>query len=135
MGATHLGLMRNVLKREGTWWVRINVPADLQPVWGKTAEWRSLKTADELDAITRAPPIIREIKERIAELRRRDSPAAPSPPSLHVQLTPTAAKKLIERWHERTIQEALVRAYNGELDDLVSAGEATRAKLLEGLGV
>jgi hypothetical protein len=60
-----MALMRHLLKRDGVWWVRINIPNDLQAEWGKTAEWRSLRTSDDLEAIQHGPAIIAEIKSRI----------------------------------------------------------------------
>ncbi len=117
-----MGLMRNVFQRDGTWWVRINVPADLQAAWGKTAEWRSLQTSDELEAIASAPPVIKEIKEKIRALRAGGAmapeAAKPSASSTPARLTPDQAHKRIKAWRDAQFDEGLLQAYNGELQPL-----------------
>jgi len=110
-------LMRHVLKRDGIWWVRINIPADLQAEWGKTAEWRSLKTSNDLEAMKAAPAIIAEIKGRIAAMRLGNQPALTpqTAVSAPIRLTPEHAIGLIERWRNNQLEAAYVSAYNGEL--------------------
>jgi integrase len=128
-------LMRHVLKRDGIWWVRINIPADLQAEWGKTAEWRSLKTSDDLEAMQAAPAIIAEIKGRIAAMRLGNLPA-PTPQTAviaPIRLTPEQAISLIERWRNNQLEAAYVQAYNGELAPLDGDERALRSERMYAL--
>ena len=122
-------LMRHVLKRDGIWWVRINIPADLQAEWGKTAEWRSLKTSDDLEAMKAAPAIIAEIKGRIAAMRlgRQGAPAPQAVTNAPIRLTPEQAISMIERWRNTELEAAYVQAYNGELHPLDGDERALRS--------
>ena len=128
-------LMRHVLKRDGIWWVRINIPADLQAKWGKTEEWRSLKTSDDLEAMQAAPTIIAEIKGRIAAMRLGGQ-TVPAPQAAVVEpirLTPERAISLIERWRNTQLEAAYVQAYNGELAPIDGDERALRSERMYAL--
>jgi len=59
----------NIVLRKGTYYVRVQVPADVQSVLGKREFWESLKTSNFHDAKKAAPPIIAKFKREIAAAR------------------------------------------------------------------
>ena len=59
--------------RAGRYHLRINVPADLRSIIGKTAIRRTLRTGDKREAKRRSEPLIKEIKAYFADLRASKS--------------------------------------------------------------
>lgn len=59
--------------RAGRYHLRINVPADLQSIIGKTAIRRTLRTGDKREAKRRAEPLVKEMKAYFADLRANKS--------------------------------------------------------------
>lgn len=62
--------MANYLVKTGrTWSVKVAIPEDVQPAFGKRAFKQSLKTSDKAVANVRAAPLIARFKDEIAEAR------------------------------------------------------------------
>ena len=71
--------MANYLIRQGnTWSVKVPIPVDLQPVFGKKAFKQALKTSDKSEAIIRSGPPIADFKAKIETARRDPSDALKS---------------------------------------------------------
>lgn len=66
-------LASNIARRVGSasYYARLGVPKDLQPVMGKKELWKSLDTKNAREAKVRAPEVLAEWHAQFAELRRR----------------------------------------------------------------
>lgn len=62
-------LSTNVLRRNGTYTVRLRVPRDLIERLGKRAIWRSLRTSDPAECRLRAPRVIAELQQFFSDER------------------------------------------------------------------
>ena len=62
-------MANHLLKTGRTWSVKVAIPEDVQPVFGKRAFKQSLKTTDKAVANVRAAPLIARFKDEIAEAR------------------------------------------------------------------
>jgi integrase len=109
-------LMRNVLRRGETWYVRVAIPDRARHLFGgKREHWESLKTEDELVAIERAAPVIARIKRIIAN-SAKDPRAAISPDEHKAQqIDPGHAWAAMIRWFQSECEQARVDAFNGAL--------------------
>lgn len=125
-----MGLMRGLEKRGNVWRVRVGVPADLRPQWGKREEIISLNTTDENEAITLAAPVIAGIKRRIAALRNPTSAVASEKPPATARLTIPQTFDAIRAWRHATIEHDYLAAFNGMGSGRhPMAGSATRYAL------
>jgi len=73
------GTAPNIVLRKGTYYVRVQVPTDVQPILGKREFWESLRTSNFHDAKKAAPPIIAKFKREIAAARNSAYEAALTP--------------------------------------------------------
>jgi hypothetical protein len=64
------GTAPNIKLRKDTYYVRVQVPANVQAVIGKTELWESLRTGNFHDARKAAPPVIDRFKREIDAARR-----------------------------------------------------------------
>jgi hypothetical protein len=63
------GTAPNIVLRKGTYYVRVQVPVDVQSILGKREFWESLRTSNFHDAKKASLPIIAKFKREIAAAR------------------------------------------------------------------
>lgn len=119
-------------KRNGIWWIRLQVPADLQERWGKRNEVRSLRTTDKFRATSLAGPIQEQFKAQVAAMRAAMAPAAATPvvpfkPLTKAIWTPDEADAVIQRWNKATVDQAYLDHFHGTAPTYSRFGEEAGA--------
>jgi hypothetical protein len=111
----------NIKLRKGTYYVRIQVPADARPILRKREIWESLRTGNFHDARKAAPPVIDRLKREIEAARRgtwHQSRTMPARVALAQWAAREAAKpapsdgELYSDWITLQRVDALQRAWN-----------------------
>lgn len=132
-------LMKYVGKRGGIYRVRIVIPDAVRhafPDLPKSGDYaRSLNTSDETEAFEKAPPIIADIKRRIAEAKRAIAaggskapvPAQPQPQPQPVTFRPAEIMAAIERWRFTSIREAEAAHFSGAAREVPFLGDEAHA--------
>lgn len=127
-------LMKHVDQRAGIFRVRMVIPPAARHAFSdlpKSGDYAvSLGTRDEAEAFAKAPPIIAEIKARIANALR-PLPTFPEPASTAVAVfRPAEVQQAIERWRVATIIAAEAEHFSGMAqafepfgDEAVALGE------------
>jgi hypothetical protein len=115
--------MRNLIQRNGVYAVRVQLPADVQAAFGKTAEVRSLKTRNLNDAIEKAGPMVAAIKRQIEKARRGEEPAPQANPNPPAPWSPDAAFDAIQRWAKIAIDKSYLDHFHGLAPTLSSFGD------------
>jgi integrase len=115
--------MRNLIQRNGVYAVRVQLPADVQAAFGKTAEVRSLKTRNLNDAIEKAGPMVAAIKRQIEKARTGVEPAPQANPNPPAPWSPDAAFDAIQRWAKITIDKRYLDHFHGLAPTLSSFGD------------
>ena len=130
-------LLRHLNQRNGVYGVRVAIPPALQSEWGKTEEWKSLRTRDPNQALILGPPVRQAIFDRIASMRAaKETGAHPVVviPLSPMRLTPQQVDAMIEDWQAGLIGAAYLDAYNGALPELDSGEKYVRSNLIYNLG-
>lgn len=128
-------LMKNVLRRGETWYVRVAIPARARHSFGGKGEhWESLKTQDELVAIERAAPVIARVKRIIAGGAKGPRTAIiPEIPEV-AQINPGQAWAAMGRWFQSECEQARVDAFNGALGAPDGPDDLSELAILDRLG-
>ena len=58
-----------LIKQGNAWSVKVTIPKDVRPVFGKAAFKQALKTSDKIEANARAAPLVIQFQQQIAEAR------------------------------------------------------------------
>ncbi|MAC01654.1 MAG: hypothetical protein CMG97_08445, partial [Marinovum sp.] len=58
-----------LIKQGNAWSVKVTIPKDVRPVFGKAAFKQALKTSDKIEANARAAPLAIKFQQQIAEAR------------------------------------------------------------------
>ena len=94
-----MGLMRNLVKRNGVWTVRVGIPVDVRAAYGKNIEWISLRTTDELVATHAhanvAGDVIADRRDR-ADLRQRKEEAVENLESSLLEMRPKEGRHVTQ---------------------------------------
>lgn len=105
--------MRNLIQRNGVYAVRVQVPADVRAIFGKTAVVRSLKTRNLNDALEKAGPMVAEIKRQIERARRGEKCPPQVTSKQPAPWSPDAAFDAIQRWAKVTIDKSYLDHFHG----------------------
>ena len=77
-----------LIKQGNAWSVKVTIPKDVRPVFGKAAFKQALKTSDKIEANARAAPLVIKFQQQIAEAREN--------PNFQLSETLSDAKKRLQ---------------------------------------